>query len=115
MLLHQPLDNRQTDSQASLRAVERPRSEVHYLLARVHHELGAMASYQRELDQALRLKPDLLSARIELCARLLALRAANGALQLMNDTPGSQRNTIPVIVQRNWALFAADQKAEMRQ
>lgn len=89
--------------------------EVHYLLARVHHELGAMASYQRELDQALRLKPDLLSARIELCARLLALRAANGALQLMNATPGSQRNTIPVIVQRNWALFAADQKAEMRQ
>ena len=89
--------------------------QVHYLLARVHHELGATASYQRELDQALRLNSDLLPARIELCARLLAIGSANGALQLMDATPASQRNSLPVIIQRNWALFAAGKTTEMRQ
>jgi tetratricopeptide (TPR) repeat protein len=89
--------------------------QVHYLLAKVHHELGATASYQRELDQALRLNPDLLPARIELCARLLAAGSASGALQVMDATPSSQRNSLPVIVQRNWALLAAGKTAEMRQ
>src|ERR1039458_7680583 len=89
--------------------------QVHYLLARVHRELGATASSQRELDQALRLNPDLLPARTELCARLLAVGSANGALQLLDAAPYSQRNTLPVIVQRNWALFAAGKTAEMRQ
>ena len=89
--------------------------QVHYLLARVHRELGATASSQRELDQALRLNPDLLPARTELCAWLLAVGSANGALQLLDAAPYSQRNTLPVIVQRNWALFAAGKTAEMRQ
>ena len=58
--------------------------QVHYLLARVHRELGATASYQRELDQALRLNPELLAARIQrLRARLLAVGSPSGALQLM--------------------------------
>jgi tetratricopeptide (TPR) repeat protein len=89
--------------------------QVHYLMARVHHELGATASYQRELDQALRLNPELLSARIELSARLLAIGSTNGALQLMDSAPPSQRNSLPAVVQRNWALLAADRTAEMRQ
>jgi tetratricopeptide (TPR) repeat protein len=34
---------------------------------------------------------------------------------LMDATPTSQRNSLPVIIQRNWALFAAAKTAEMRQ
>ena len=89
--------------------------QVHYLMARVHHELGATASYQRELDQALRLNPELLAARIELSARLLAIGSSSGALQVMDNTPASQRNTLPAIVQRNWALLAMGQTGGVRQ
>jgi tetratricopeptide (TPR) repeat protein len=89
--------------------------QVHYLLARVHREMGATASYQRELDQAVRLNPELLAARIELCARLLAVGSPSGALQLMDNTPQSQRSELQVIIQRNWALYASGKSAEMRQ
>lgn len=89
--------------------------EVHYLVAQAHRALGSLTSYQRELDQAIRLKPELINARLELCARLLAVQAVAGALQLIEGTPPAQKSLMPVVVQRNWVLFAAGRKEEMRQ
>ena len=62
----------------------------------------------------LRIDPNYLAARIELAQLLLANRGAQSALQLLDETPQDQRETVSVVVQRNWALLALGQKAEAR-
>jgi tetratricopeptide (TPR) repeat protein len=89
-------------------------AETHYFVGKVHQLRGATASYKRELNRAVELKPDLLPARVDLAKELLSNNAATSALQLMNNTPSWQRGALPAIIQRNWALLANDQRAELR-
>jgi tetratricopeptide (TPR) repeat protein len=88
--------------------------EAHYLLSKLYQGRRQPAMQQRELGEALRLNPQLLSVRIELAQILIANGNAQAALQLMDQAPQNQKGTNPVILQRNWALLALGQAAEAR-
>ena len=89
-------------------------AEAHYLLAKVRQGRGETAIQQQELGETLRLDPGLLTARLELAQALIANRGAESALKLLDEAPQDQRGTVPVVVQRNWALLALGQAAEAR-
>ncbi len=58
--------------------------------------------------------PMLLDARLEMARSLIAAKDPKGALDLLNAAPEWQRNSPVVLVQRNWALWAEGDMAEMR-
>ena len=89
-------------------------AEVHYILAKLHQARGATLSYRQELSKALQLNPYLLSVRLELSQDLVTSKGARTALDLMNETPAAQKQLVPVVVQRNWALWALGDLPEMR-
>ncbi len=94
----------------------RPESaEAHYILAKVHQARGATLQQRQELSEAVRLNKNLLAARIELAQALIAAKSAQAALDLMDLTPEDQRQALGFIVQRNWALFASEDWAELRE
>jgi tetratricopeptide (TPR) repeat protein len=88
---------------------------AHYLMARVHQAKGDSQQQRQELSNALRLQPDLLGVRIELSNVLLLANHAKAALDVMDDNtvPVSQKNTVAYITQRNWALLASGDLAEL--
>ena len=81
---------------------------AHLQLARTLEAEGDQSRQMQELDTAIHLRPDLLQARLQMAALLLSKKDANGALALMDNTPDSQKNTVPVIIAKNWALIALD-------
>lgn len=106
-----------TEAEADLNHVLHFRSdsaEAHYLLSKVHLGRGEMALQQQELGEALRLNPALLTVRLELAQILTANRGAQSALKLLDEAPPNQRGTVPVVLQRNWALMALGQPLEAR-
>ncbi len=106
-----------TEAQTDLNQVLHFRSdsaEAHYLLSKVRQGTGEPAMQQDELGQALRLDPRFLTARLELARLLIANRGAQSALKLLDEAPQDQRGTVPVVVQRNWALLALGQAPEAR-
>ena len=89
--------------------------EVHYLLAKLSQARGAALTYRQELSETLRLNSNLLGVRLELAHSLLITPSgARAALDLLNATPGFQRDSTPVLVQRNWALWTLGDMTEMR-
>ena len=95
----------------------RPNShEAHFLLAKVHEELGDSRLQRQELDEALRINPAYLPARLELAQALLrgASAAPQSALDLLNEAPPEQRETAPVVAARIWAHIALKQYADAR-
>ena len=88
--------------------------EVHYILAKLHRARGAELSYRQDLAKALELNPYLLPVRLELAQALLAAKNAQAALDLLNQAPQSQRQSTPVLVQRNWILWSSGDLGEMR-
>jgi tetratricopeptide (TPR) repeat protein len=90
--------------------------EAHFLLSRVHRANGNRLSERQELGEALRLRPDLLQARLDLSRSLIAAKSPKAALDIMtaNDFPAAQRQSLPAIVQRNWALLAVSDGAAFR-
>jgi tetratricopeptide (TPR) repeat protein len=104
-------------AEASLNyAVElRPTSwDVHYQLAKLKQARGAIRSYRQELSEALRLNPALEFARLELAHSLLADKAPKAALDLLDATPRAQKESMAILVQRNWALWFLGDAQEMR-
>jgi tetratricopeptide (TPR) repeat protein len=89
-------------------------AEVHYVLAKLHQARGTTLSYRQELSRALQLNPYLLSVRLELFQDLVTSKDARTALDLVNGTPAAQKQLAPVVVQRNWALWALGDLPEMR-
>jgi tetratricopeptide (TPR) repeat protein len=89
-------------------------AEAHYLLSKVGQAREDTAFQKQELGQVLRVDPKNLAARVELARLLLANRGSQSALQLLDEAPPDQKGTIPVVVQRNWALLALGQTAEAR-
>jgi tetratricopeptide (TPR) repeat protein len=74
----------------------------------------ASPNERRELAEALRLRPDLLQARIALSRALLAAKDAAGAVAILDQAPAQQKNLGALILQRNWALLAAGDVPEAR-
>jgi putative PEP-CTERM system TPR-repeat lipoprotein len=87
---------------------------AHYLLSKVHQARGEQPQRRDQLGEAVQLDPNLLIARIELAETLVAIRAAKNALQILDQTPKTQAQMLPVILERNWALLSADDRAELR-
>jgi tetratricopeptide (TPR) repeat protein len=89
-------------------------AEVHYLLAKLNQARANLLTYRQELFSALQLSPSLLAVRVELAQSLLQNKDARTALNLCNEAPEAQRNTLPLVIQRNWALWFLGDVAEMR-
>jgi tetratricopeptide (TPR) repeat protein len=89
-------------------------AEAHYLLSKVHQGLGENALRQQELGESIKLDPTFLTGRLELARILISTGSADSALKLLDEAPQDQKETVGVLVQRNWALLALGQKAEAR-
>jgi tetratricopeptide (TPR) repeat protein len=84
--------------------------EAHFALARLYAATRSPLLQRQELNEAVRLNPRLVPARAELVATLLRERNAASALDVINQTPADQRNLLPVVVSRIWAmLFSGDE------
>jgi tetratricopeptide (TPR) repeat protein len=89
-------------------------ASVRYYLAKADQAAGAIFSYQQELGETLQLDASQLTARIELSQALRALNGARSALALMEDAPRGQRDSLPAVIERNWALLDLKQQAAAR-
>jgi tetratricopeptide (TPR) repeat protein len=88
--------------------------EVHYLLAKLNQARGNLLVYRQQLSQTVTLNPTLLAVRLELAQNLVNAKEGRAALDLLDGAPVDQRSAIPLLVQRNWALWITDRLPEMR-
>ena len=88
---------------------------AHHLMAKVHQGGGATLQQRQELVEALRLSPGLLAARIDLAQLLTSANRAKSALDVLNEAPPAQKNTLGVVFQQNWAHLALGNKTEAAQ
>lgn len=96
----------QTDADQVLRY--RPDSEkAHFIKANVYRVRGEGALERQELGEALRIKKDMLGARLELAQSLLQQHDGKAALAVLEsqDISQQQKATLPVYVLRNYALL----------
>ncbi len=98
---------------AKLLQYNRISPQAHYLLAKIRAQRGDPAGERLQLDEALRLNPNLLVARIDLAKALVRSRSARAALQVMDEAPQDQKNLVAAIIQRNWVLLAMGRKADL--
>jgi tetratricopeptide (TPR) repeat protein len=89
-------------------------AEVRYTLAKLHQARRNALSYKQELTEALSLNPFLLPARLELAQTLVTTNSAKAALTLLDEAPESQKTLMPVLIQRNWALWALGDLEQLR-
>jgi tetratricopeptide (TPR) repeat protein len=89
-------------------------AEVHYVVARLHLARGQQLRYRADLVKALQINPYLLPARLELSQALISANQGTAALDTLNQAPESQRDTLPAVVQRNWAYWILRDLAAMR-
>ena len=106
-----------TEAEADLNQVLRFRkdsSQAYYLLAKVSQGRANAAKERQALEEALKIDPTFLAARIDLAKVLLALRSAGPALTLLDEAPENQMNSASRILERNWALLALGKQEEAR-
>jgi tetratricopeptide (TPR) repeat protein len=89
-------------------------AQVHYFLGKLHQGRGQDARYRQELFKAVQIEPLFLAARLDLAQSFTAAKDTKGALALLDAAPESQRTSVPVVVQRNWVLWAMGDMAQMR-
>jgi tetratricopeptide (TPR) repeat protein len=94
---------------------QKPNSpEAHYVMARLRQAQGRPLMQRQELSEALRLNPAILQIRLELAQLLLQTNGAKTALETLDQALPSQRRSLPVVVARNWALWALGDLAQFR-
>jgi tetratricopeptide (TPR) repeat protein len=111
------MDGKHGQVEADLNAVLHlnPNSaEVHYIVSKLHQARGATLSYKGDLFKALQLNPFLLPARLQIAGFLIGNGDGRSALDVLKETPGSQKDLLAVLIQRNWALWALGDLTEMR-
>ncbi len=79
---------------------------AHFLLAAVYRAKGLQNSQQQELLEAVRLNPAMLRARLALEMGYLAAKQGQAALDVMDAAPDTQKNQLPWLIGRNWALLS---------
>jgi len=89
-------------------------ARAHYLLAIAEAAQGSREACRLQLSEALRLNPDLLPARLELARDLIRDHQAAAALEVLDAAPAAQKQWMPFLIERNWALWATNNLAEMR-
>ena len=80
--------------------------QPHLMAARLPQNASNSYRIDYELGESLRLEPTLLSARLSLARRRLALHDGISALALLNECPKRQSSTYPVLLLRNWVLLS---------
>ncbi|HVO96539.1 MAG TPA: tetratricopeptide repeat protein [Bryobacteraceae bacterium] len=111
------IDSRRfAEARRDLQEVQRNQNSgtVQYLLSRADNAEGHQLSRRDHLNEALRLEPNYLAARLELAGLLLRSNSARLALTLMDQTPRDQKNLPQTIAMRNWALIAAGDSASAK-
>jgi tetratricopeptide (TPR) repeat protein len=81
-------------------------TEGHFTLALVFQRRKLRASARQEMHEALRLDPGLLPARLMLAREFIRSNEARAAFSLLEETPDSQKLSVPIVVERNWAYLA---------
>jgi tetratricopeptide (TPR) repeat protein len=89
-------------------------SPAHFALAAVYKMQGLVRSEREELNEALRLNPNLLPARLWLVQSLLVAEQNEAALSALDQAPAPQKQSLAVIVERNWALLFLGRDREVR-
>jgi tetratricopeptide (TPR) repeat protein len=87
---------------------------AHFGLARVRGARGLALDERQELNEALSREPKLLAARLALCRSFLGTDDFRSALELLEQTPPEQKNSMVVLIARNWALLGLGKKNEAR-
>lgn len=96
------------DSEKDLREILhfRPDSaRAHFMLGVVYRAKNLENSHRDELQQAVRLDPTLLQARLALELSFLSAKQAQAALNVMDQAPDGQKNLLQWLIGRNWALM----------
>jgi tetratricopeptide (TPR) repeat protein len=89
-------------------------ARAHLALARVYAIEGLRNSNVQELHEALRLDHGMLPARLALAKSFVLANHPQAALNVLDETPESQKSAVAVIVWRNWALLQAGNRQELR-
>jgi tetratricopeptide (TPR) repeat protein len=79
---------------------------AHQLMAAIYGARGSLRLQRQELTLALQHSPEFLQARLELARLHMDSNSPRLALDLLNQAPPSQRQTIPFVVARNHALYS---------
>ncbi len=127
-LLNETIERRPRDSDARLQRAEvrrragnlegaqsdlatvleiRPNShEAHYFLSKIHQARRDNRLQRQELDEAMRLDPSYLPARLEMVQSMLQSQNASSALDVLNEAPADQAQTMPILAAKVWAYVA---------
>lgn len=89
--------------------------EAHYEFAELKHMQGSTLDARQELTKALDLNRNYLPARVALAWNFINTEQPKAALDLLDQTPASQKNNISVLIERNWALLVAGNLKEARE
>ncbi|HVO96540.1 MAG TPA: tetratricopeptide repeat protein [Bryobacteraceae bacterium] len=105
--------HRLAEARRDLQEVQRNQNSatVQYLMSRVDNAEGNQLSRRDHLNEAVRLEPHHLAARIELAKVLVREHGAKSALALLDQTPGDQKHLAQTIAARNWTLIASGDTA----
>jgi Tfp pilus assembly protein PilF len=89
-------------------------AQAHYILAEVYRTEGS-PQQRSELNEALRLNPGMLQARLALARSFNATKEPGSALKVLDAAPENQKNVLGLITERNWSLYATNNVKEMRE
>ncbi len=87
---------------------------AHYLKAKADQAQKAPDLRQEELYNTLSADPSFLAARLGASQTLIDQKSAQTALEVLAQAPEAEKHRTEFIVQRNWALFALGENAELR-
>jgi tetratricopeptide (TPR) repeat protein len=87
---------------------------AHFLLAGVHRQRGQLSGQRQQLQETLRLSPEMLRARLALASSFLAAKQAKAALDALDQAPEPQKASPQWVVARNWALLELGNLDEAR-
>ena len=89
-------------------------AEAHLAMAQVNKLKHLRMSERQELNEALRIKPSLLPARVALARSFTIMGDAKSALQVLDGAPAEQEAQPAFLIERNWALVAAGELKRLR-
>jgi tetratricopeptide (TPR) repeat protein len=105
------------EAQTDLTEVLRTRHdspEAHLIMARIHRARGVPQSQIQELTEVLRLNPRLLVARIELAHAFTLSNSPKSAIEVLDQAPPQDRQSLALTIERNTALFGLGDYAELQ-
>ena len=88
--------------------------EAHTLLAGVYKGQGNRNSQREQLNTALNTDEESLPVRLTLARSFVLQNDPKSALAVLDQAPPSQKHTVAVIIERNWALLEAGNTKELR-